>query len=342
MVTEDQLRDRLRAVDDPELGVDVVSLGFVTDVHVEADVAVVSLAFNAPLSPSEWTMCDEIRALCQGVGLEPRIYADTDRDRGIFSGVKNTVAVGSSDPDAGAPLVTANLAMGLASFGARVGVFDVAGDDGGTWLDEVEPPDLSTDPIVPRTVRGISVVRLGPLVPSSDSTPDGELVLDLAVPTIVDALEWGAIDYLLVSLPYGTDRGPAAVVDRVPTDGTIAVSSVETDPARVRTTVQELTELGSTVIGVLETADVPGSNGIGVERDWHPTELGCPHLGTVPLDRCTVVSECDEPVTRRVYHERERMGPIEGERSPYRTLALSIMDRIGAVNRQSVTQRQLP
>lgn len=76
MRTDARLRERLREVSDPELGGDVVSLGLVGDVHVEDGRAFVSLAFSAPFSPSEWRMCDEVRALPRGVGLEPFVSAD--------------------------------------------------------------------------------------------------------------------------------------------------------------------------------------------------------------------------------------------------------------------------
>lgn len=340
MVTERQLRERLRSVDDPDLGVDIVSLGLVTDVYIdaEADVAVVSLAFNAPLSPAEWTMCDEVRALCRGVGLEPRIRADTAADRGRFPGVKNTIAIGAAGPDTGTALVTANLATALASIGARVGVLDGRPEGArGTWLDTVDPPDLSAGRIVPTTVRGISVVRLEPVVPSRSTPPDGSVVLELAAPTVVEALEWGPVDYLLVTLPCGTDRRTAVVLEHVPTDGTIAVSRIDADPATSRSLVRDLTALGSTVIGVLKTAEPGQHSRIGVEHEWQPSELGPPHLGTVALDRSTLVAG-----EHHTGPARDQPSSHGGTEVPFRELALSITDRIGAVNRQSVAQRQLP
>ena len=344
MVTEQQLRDRLRAVEDPELGVDIVSLGLVTNVRIdhETDLAVVSLAFNAPLSPAEWSMCDEVRALCRGVGLEPRIHADTAGDRGRFSGIKNSIAIGSAEPGAGVSLVTANLAMALASIGARVGVLDVRLESSrDTWLDVIDPPDLSADRIVPRTVRGISVVRLGPVVPSCATPPGSDVVLELTVPTVVESMEWGPIDYLLVALPRGVDRNSAVVLEQVPTDGTIAVSSVDSSSAPTRSLVEDLTALGSTVIGVLETAEGEETDGSGVERDWQPTELGPPHLGIVPLDRSTLAMP-GEPRTGPAPETSRWTSTAAMDESPFRDLALSITDRIGAVNRQCVTERQLP
>ncbi|TYL38748.1 chromosome partitioning protein ParA [Natronococcus pandeyae] len=336
MDTTRHLQDRLRQVEDPELGTDIVSLGLMTDVRVDDGVATVSLAFNAPLSPAEWTMCDEIRALCQGIGLEPRVYADTSTG-GVFPDVKNTIAIGTAEPDAETSLLTANLAAALASIGARVGVFDVGLDaDRKTWLERVARPDLSVDPIEPPAVEGISVVRLEPAVPTGDALLKGAVVLELVLPAVVESLEWGSLDYLLVRLPRGTGRSTAAVAEQIPIDGAIAVSPVATDSSLPRTAVQELNALGAAVIGAVETVDTGESDGDEPAR--RPAALDCPHLGTVPLDRSTLPTASDERADEPFVRETEGASVLE--RSPFRELAVSVIDRIGAVNRRSVADRQ--
>ncbi|MFC4542064.1 P-loop NTPase [Halosolutus amylolyticus] len=346
MIPEDQLWERLRAVEDPELDVDIVSLGLVTDVHVEADVAVVSLAFNAPLSPAEWTMCDEIRALCRGVGLEPRLYADRDDQREPVPGIKNAVAIGTTDPDAETGLVTANLAMGLASLGARVGVLDIRldGDDETwieTWIETADPPDLSADPIVPPTVREVPVVRLGPAIPAGDDPPAGATVLELLFPPVLEALEWGPLDYLLVTLPAGTGRVPQVVVEAMAIDGTIAVASADADPAAVRTSIEAFESLEPSLLGVLETV-ARRSSGRGDparENEWQFSRpgSGCPTLGLVPCDRSTIATSAEPPR----FDGHDVASVSEADDAPFRRLAVAVADRVGAVNRRTVARRQL-
>ena len=379
MASEKRLLNRLRSVDDPALGVDVVTLGLVTDVRVEDGAAAVTLAFDAPLSPAEWTMCDEVRACCRGLGLDPRIYADADRDRALAPGVKNAVGICADDREAGAGLVTANLAAALASIGARVGIFDLRFDggertvDGGertgggvertvdgvertgrdddrtaegdgrtadgtvrTWVDAVDPPSLSSESIVPPVERGVPVVRLGPVLPSGDSPPAGDVVFEFVVPSVVEALEWGRLDYLLVTLPAWGGRAAELVLEHVPTDGTVVVSSAGTDSERLRAGVRELRALETTVLGAVGTFS---SDGAGAAREWRvgDPEPGCPNLGLVPLDRCALPPNAVE----------DRPGsspdsiPGDGDHAPYRELALSVADRVGAAKRQSVVRRQL-
>ena len=339
MVTADWVRNRLRAVEDPEFGEDIVSLGLVTDIHLDDGAVAISLAFNAPLSPDEWTMCDEIRALCRGSGLEPRIYADTTHDDGEFHGVKNTVAICGADTDAGTSIVTANLAVELAAIGARVGVLDIGCPDGrGTWLETVGPPELSPESIVPRTAYGIGVVRLATLVPTNESPPTGAAVLDLLLPKVTETLRWGPIDYLLVNLPQATGRNPRRSVEQLPTDGTIVVTPKSADSAVTRALGDELTTVGSTVIGVLETVDTPEVDDRVAETGRETSELDWPFLGTAPLDRCVRPSICDDR-SRRVTPALAGSSNASAW-SPFRALAVSITDRIGAVNRQSSARRQ--
>ena len=59
---EDDVLDRLRSVEDPDLGEDIVSLGLVNSVATDDEEVRVSLALGAPYSPTETAMAGEVRA----------------------------------------------------------------------------------------------------------------------------------------------------------------------------------------------------------------------------------------------------------------------------------------
>ena len=62
------VRDALADVIDPDLGVNIVDLGFVRDVAVEGHTAVVTLTLTSPACPLTRVMENQIRAGLAGVG----------------------------------------------------------------------------------------------------------------------------------------------------------------------------------------------------------------------------------------------------------------------------------
>lgn len=363
-VTAAQLRERLRAVTDPALESDIVSLGLVTDVRLADDVAVVSLAFNAPLSPTEWRMCDEIRALCRGVGLEPRLYGDgtADADRGPFPGVRNAVGIAAPDEAVGSAVVAANLAGALASIGARVGVLDLdAGVDRRrrTWLDAVDPPDCSGGPIVPREFRGVPTVTAGSFLPDPDSESGSESVSFPDLLERLERLEWGALDYLLVRLPAGAGPTTQRALERASTDGTVVAVPAARDPTSVDADVRALDRIDATVLGVVRTAEIGDRTATDVgrnaaleygrsasefgrtdESDSTDSEIAPRYLGCVPLDGSSIEPKgSDESGADDRVNTLPRGLDAVDDGGPFHRLAVAVADRVGAVNRRAVASK---
>jgi metal-sulfur cluster biosynthetic enzyme len=71
MVSETEIRETLRQVMDPELGVNIVDLGLVRSIAVAADAVRVEITMTSPACPLRDYMEDQIRAAIDG--YEPAI-----------------------------------------------------------------------------------------------------------------------------------------------------------------------------------------------------------------------------------------------------------------------------
>jgi metal-sulfur cluster biosynthetic enzyme len=60
MITTEQVREALRRVTDPELGINVVDLGLVYDIEVRDDQVRVALTMTTPACPMHASLTDEI------------------------------------------------------------------------------------------------------------------------------------------------------------------------------------------------------------------------------------------------------------------------------------------
>jgi len=70
MPTEQEIREALRPVTDPEIGMSVVDLGMIREVVVEGDVVEVKMVLTAPFCPLADFITDQVR---QAVAAVPGV-----------------------------------------------------------------------------------------------------------------------------------------------------------------------------------------------------------------------------------------------------------------------------
>ncbi len=69
--TEKDVRDALRAVKDPELGLDLVVLGLVYDIEIEDADVKATISLTSPLCPVAGQIVEEVKQAIEGVdGVE--------------------------------------------------------------------------------------------------------------------------------------------------------------------------------------------------------------------------------------------------------------------------------
>ncbi len=231
--SESRVRDRLRRVDDPALGIDIVSLGLVTDVRIEDGVAEITLAFNAPYAADEMEMGDRIRDVISDLGLETRLSVTVPkRDPGNpIPGVRNVIAVSSGKGGVGKTTVATNLAAGLADQGARVGLLDgdIYGPNAPKMIGVDGEPGMRDDgTFVPPEAYGVKLISMVFLT-REDHDPAvlrGPMI-DKILIQFIEEVEWGRLDYLVVDLPPGTGDAQLTLLQTVPVTGSVIVTTPE-------------------------------------------------------------------------------------------------------------------
>src|SRR5256886_12009277 len=124
-VSESKILDALRVVTDPDLGRDIVTLGFVKDVRVSDDAVGFTIELTTPASPERERMRQRAREAVSALpGVGAVDITMTARVQRLIPSVKNVIPAASGKGGVGKSTVAANLALALAASGARVGIMD--------------------------------------------------------------------------------------------------------------------------------------------------------------------------------------------------------------------------
>jgi len=297
-MNEADVLDLLGAVDDPALGGDIVSLGLVNDLDVDGDTVTISLALGAPYSPTENDIAARVREVLEAEGLEPDLTAAIpDRaEAEVLPGVKNVVAVASGKGGVGKSTVAVNLAAGLADRGARVGLFDadIYGPNVPRMVDADDHPQATeSETIVPPEKHGMKLMSMAFMVGEDDPVIWRGPMVHKVLTQLVEDVEWGHLDYLVVDLPPGTGDTQLTLLQTLPLTGSVVVTTPEdvaVDDARKG--LRMFGRHDTTVLGVVENMstfvcpDCGGSHdifGAGGGHDFADAN-DLPFLGSIPLD----------------------------------------------------------
>ena len=202
-----QVEEALAAVQDPVVGEDIVSAGWVRDVCVKDGDVDFELALPGALYGPEAELVEAAEAAVRAVdgitGVRIRRALDV-----LGNGpTGNAVAIASGKGGVGKSTVSTNLAVALARAGARVGLVDcdIYGPSVPMLMGADERPKTTeagkTDPPV---LHGVRVMSMGLLVAPDDAMVWRGPMLHKAVVRFLEDVDWGELDYLLLDLPPGT------------------------------------------------------------------------------------------------------------------------------------------
>src|SRR6188474_2989844 len=175
-VTDEQVLGVLKRVQDPDLRKDIVSLGFIRNLKIDAGKVSFDLNLTTPACPVKDQMRDEAVALVKGLpgveGVEVKMTSEVRQapamDKTALTGVRNIVAVGSGKGGVGKSTIAVNIAAALALEGARVGLLDgdIYGPTTPIMLGLDLPPKSVNNRMIPQEAAGLKFMSMGLLVKS--------------------------------------------------------------------------------------------------------------------------------------------------------------------------------
>ena len=337
-VTEQQILDALARVRDPDKGRDIVSLNMVTGIVIRdgnVGFAIEVEAERGPrLEPLRKAAEAAVEALPGVLSVTAVLTAESQppagrpapasghahghpqgpaaqaQRRGAVPGVGAIVAVASGKGGVGKSTVAANLALGLAANGLKVGVLDA--DIYGPSMPRMlgisgKPTMVDAKTLNPMENYGVKCMSIGFLVAEDTAMIwRGPMVMS-ALNQMLRDVAWGELDVMVVDLPPGTGDAQLTMAQQVPLAGAVIVSTPQ-DIALIdaRRGLSMFQKVDVPVLGIIENmsyflcphcgerSDIFSHGGARREAE----RLGCDFLGEVPLDLAIrETSDDGRPVT---------------------------------------------
>ena len=303
-VSEAAVLDALKAVTDPDLGRDIVSLGFVRNLTIDGGGRVAfAIELTTPACPVKDQMREQARAAVSALGGVDAVdiemtasvrSAVPDAQKAPIPGIRNIIAVGAGKGGVGKTTVSVNLAVALARYGGRVGIID--GDVYGPNVPIMLGLDtrLESDgrKIVPAEKYGIRVVSMGFLADATAPIIWRGPMLHGVVRQFFQDVRWDELDYLVVDMPPGTGDVALSLSQTVPVTGAVVVTTPQAvSLSDSRRAVGMYRKLNVPTLGIVENMSYYACSGCGQETDLFgrgggervAEELDVPFLGNIPL-----------------------------------------------------------
>ncbi len=298
---------------EPDLKKDIVSANLIENLKIEEGAISLRVLVSNPALHARRRMQEavefnlknkfgkELQVTCEVAALDSEARAEQVQ-RKILPEVKHVIAVASGKGGVGKSTVTANLAGGLAKAGYRVGIVDadIYGPSMPTMFDVVDqrPTMLDIDgtpKINPVISYGIKILSIGFFTEQDNAVVWRGPMASKALTQMFTDAYWGALDYLLIDLPPGTGDIHLSLVQNVPLDGAVVVSTpqeVALADARKGVNMFRLESINVPVIGIVENmawftpAELPDNKYYIFGRDGAKNlahGMGVPFLGQLPL-----------------------------------------------------------
>ncbi len=310
-IGNEQILKALESVQEPDLKKNIVELNLVSDIQIQDKKISFTLKVHNPALHNKKKMEEACAfAMERFVGKEYSttvnvIALPVDRPnelRKVLPNVKNIIAISSGKGGVGKSTVTANLAVGLAQKGYKVGLVDadIYGPSMPLMFDclEEKPEAFEKDGktwIRPVTSYGVKMLSIGFFANADQAIAWRGPMASRALGQMFTEAFWGELDFMLIDLPPGTGDIHLSLVQTVPVTGAVIVTTpqgIALADVRKGVAMFKMDSINVPVLGIVENmayftpAELPNNKYyiFGKEGGVALAEkMGLPLLAQIPL-----------------------------------------------------------
>jgi ATP-binding protein involved in chromosome partitioning len=242
-ITKEAVIESLKTISLPGEGGNLVDQGVVSNIMIFGDQVDIDLQLQNPsLQARKKLEVTILKTLHEQVYEKAKIKINTkviappkpqDQIKGKpIQGIENIIAISSGKGGVGKSTITANLAVTLSKMGCKVGILDadIYGPSIPTMFDMEGARPLSVQidgksKMEPIENYGVKVLSIGFFTkPDQAVVWRGPMAAKALNQMIFDAA-WGDLDFLLIDLPPGTGDIHLSIVQSLPLNGAVVVST---------------------------------------------------------------------------------------------------------------------
>jgi len=336
MITEQTIREALKNVIVPAAERSLIDLNLVNNITILNDVVEITLANAAINTELQEYLTDGIRAALSKTNIANITVSYVETKPADLNHIKHIIAIMSGKGGVGKSAVSALLAISLQRTGNSVGILDadITGSSMPRMFGLKNRPLGSENGILPvASESGIDIISMNLMLPEQESAVIWRApLLTKAIQQFWEEVLWGNLDYLIIDLPPGTADAPLTVMQSIPIEGVIIVSTPQSLVEMiVKKAVNMAQKMEKPILGIVENMSyfyVPElkkkyelfgkSKGETLAKAAH-----APLLAQLPIDP-ELARLCDE-------------GKIESYNSPFVKDLANAVTQIVAQKTESIT-----
>ncbi|HEV2392768.1 MAG TPA: Mrp/NBP35 family ATP-binding protein [Verrucomicrobiae bacterium] len=270
MLTEEDIKNALKAVKYPGYTRDIVSFGLVKQISLKNGAVSVSLNLTGGNPGVARQIKEESEQKLKAVPGVNAVFVEVNLPQAAAAGpgqapwgqqnrvpgIRRVVAVASGKGGVGKSTVSVNLACGLERLGQKVGLLDcdIYGPSIPLMMGINQKPTISDEEkMVPPVSHGVKLMSMGLLLEGDQPVIWRGPMIMKTIQQFFSSVDWGELDFLLVDLPPGTGDAQLTLCQTVPLDGGVIVTTPqEASLGVVRKGIAMFQKVNVPILGIVE------------------------------------------------------------------------------------------